>query len=542
MHYIIDFKQDTTNEQIEEYFTQNSLTVIQVYNHFDLVYLVEGLASPPMTSIIESIFDDSEQTIVPLNYVYNAPADTSRTIEFDIQDNKNWWKTYSLLKVNFEEPQKQMKRKGRNTKVYILDSGINDSHPEFANTQINKLYTITNDFSDTSGHGTAIASLIAGESCGLTDASLQICKIFDVSVTTKLSQMLAALDSIATDFNNSKVFGGVINISWAIPKNIYVEQKLEQLINMGLMVVCSAGNNGTIIEDVTPACMEAVVTIGAYNQDFYPCDFSNYTASSISVTTNLVNWGSLDGWAPGIDIYVADLMGGYSFAAGTSLSAAIASGALVYNISKVYSDENDIPLNNMSEASLFSREFLSNHAIFRPGLLTLQGDYASSVNKVISYHLSTTDTNSKLATQALVHFKNGVTNRKLLYIMDNLKSVECTENLIPGLSFNMGWLIGNINVDLEGKNYKEFNYDFIFTSQDNEVVFYHLKLIVTENTLNSLSDVPDQDLQLTLQFLVGCNAANCISNCGFLEPFCVVCGLPKEQDCFCSTYPYISCP
>lgn len=549
MAYIIDFKKDTSVEQINSYFLQNSLTVLSIFNNFELVYLAEGSTLPPQTDIIESVIDDSTQNIAPLNYIYTAPTDIFRETSFDINQEQNWWKAYSLIDINFDQTQDTNKRKGKNTKVYILDSGIDDSHPEFLNTSVQKLFSFTNDFTDTSGHGTAIASVISGETCGLTDSTIKVVKIFDVNVPTKLSDLLKALDTVASDFISSPDFGSVVNISWSIPKNIYVEQKIELLINMGLMVVCSAGNNGSSIEDVTPACMPAVLTIGSYNQDFLPCNFSNYT-SDISLTNDITNFGELDGWAPGVSIYAATLNQGYGYIAGTSISAAIASGALVYNISKIFSNDQGVPISDLTTGTIlnntFSREYISKLTLYRTGLLTLEGNYASSINKVVSYINRIDNVNSigKLTSTPIIGMQKGKENNQLIFLYDNIKTIECTTDLPPGLSFSLGWLRGDPNVDLEGKQWKKLNFEFKITLMNDDVRISNVTLFVTDLDNHFLS-LPDPDLQITLQELPGCKQASC-GGCFQVspnpDPYCNICGSTKLNQCFCSSIATAECP
>ena len=201
----------------------------------------------------------------------------------------------------------------------MLDSGIDLTHSEFTGKDISLVYSLTGDFNDTNGHGTGLASLMVGNTCGVTSTSIKVVKIFDDNQPTKQSDFLHALDAILTDMNSNINKFSIINCSWAINKNIYIEDKIKHLINAGALVVASAGNSGKPIEEVTPASMPDVLTIGAYNSDFVPCDFSDYSNPSVvSLTQGQVNTGTLDAWAPGEQIWIANPTskgGGYGFAA-----------------------------------------------------------------------------------------------------------------------------------------------------------------------------------------------------------------------------------
>jgi len=51
---------------------------------------------------------------------------------------------------------------GDDVNVYVVDSGIDDTHAEFSHTIVNKLFSYNSDFTPSNGHGTSVASVIAG--------------------------------------------------------------------------------------------------------------------------------------------------------------------------------------------------------------------------------------------------------------------------------------------------------------------------------------------------------------------------------------------
>jgi hypothetical protein len=218
-----------------------------------------------------------------------------------------------------------------------MDSGIESTHPEFEGVDISYLYTVTpNDYSDHRGHGTSLASVISGKTCGITNAKLKIVKIYENNHQTLQSEILDALDAILSDVPANHF--ALVNCSWVIDKNEWVEYKMREMTQRGIWVICAAGNNGTSIEDVTPASMTEAFTVGAYNQDLLPCDFSDYTGP-LNTSQSHVNHGELDGWAPGENIYAALLNGSYGIISGTSIATAIMTAVGAYNFSDdLYAD------------------------------------------------------------------------------------------------------------------------------------------------------------------------------------------------------------
>ena len=390
-NYLIDFVDDASDDVISAYLSSNQCTITHVYKNLNKVYHVRSEVVPPMdNSIITSIIDDDESAISLLDIIKvepPVPVTPSGLSTIETEDEKNWWKVYSFSEVDLASSTANIDIYGNNTNIYVLDSGIDLTHSEFTGKDISLVYSLTGDFNDTNGHGTGLASLMVGNTCGVTSTSIKVVKIFDDNQPTKQSDFLHALDAILTDMNSNINKFSIINCSWAINKNIYIEDKIKHLINAGALVVASAGNSGTPIEEVTPASMSEVLTIGAYNSNFVPCDFSDYSNPSVvSLTQGQVNTGALDAWAPGEQIWIANPAskgGGYGFAAGTSFSAAIYSASLVYNIdrsmeneyffSQIYSDDGKVNINALPQ-------------INRTGLLDLSDPkYNTSVNNICTF-------------------------------------------------------------------------------------------------------------------------------------------------------------
>jgi hypothetical protein len=332
--YIIDFINSATEADIDEYLVSCGATIIKSFDAFEKVVLVECPEVPPVGNIVEHIKDDHTNNLELLTTIpIQMPvllAEGSKTVQ--ISEQKDWWKVYSGSVVDLDAPSFQLPLSGAGSVIYLLDSGIKLDHPEFQSADIECLYSLTDDFVDRKGHGTALASVIVGNTCGITNAKLKVVKLFDTEVPTRLSDFLSAMDAVYNDFATNNSYG-IMNCSWSVARNEYIEAKMQTLFRAGIQIVVAAGNTGADIGDVTPAAMPEAIVVGAYNSSLLPCDFSNFTGTSaISVTSGSTNGGKLSGWAPGEDIYTATLDGGYGFSSGTSMSAAIHSAIIAYNM------------------------------------------------------------------------------------------------------------------------------------------------------------------------------------------------------------------
>lgn len=384
MKYILDFADHMTDEEVTQYATTHDITLIKQFNQFGQVYLGSCVSAPITNDQLVSCVSDETDPIDLLSFHVDLVEHSAFTT-INIEDDKNWWKVASISNIDFDQENYSHSLRGKSCTVYIMDSGIKVDHPEFVGASVELLHSFTDDFVDTNGHGTAIASVISGKECGLTNAKLKVVKIFDSAVATYQSDLLAALNAILVDYEATMHSPSIVNISWSIPYNTYINDKIQILINRGMFVVCSAGNSGISIADVTPACIPDVITVGSYNQELVPSNFSNYTGDSfISYTHNETNHGALDGWAPGEQIWAADLSGSYGYTAGTSMSAAIASAAAAYNLS-LYVDVAVDDLEAMYETVLGTDsmiEAIKRRVFKRTGILETSGVYENSVDGI----------------------------------------------------------------------------------------------------------------------------------------------------------------
>jgi len=524
MRYLVDFHHNTSQTDIDNYLSTNGCTVLQEWDNFDKVFLVECTNVPPADSIIEHIVPEDKHEIKLMDVVevdrwYGSHEDpNAEKINIDdVNDVKNWWKNYSWQEPSFDQGY-TMARYGHLINVYLLDSGLEHTHPEFENAVINNLYSCTpGDFSDHRGHGTGMASLIVGKTCGITAATLNVVKIFEVNHTTMLSEILSALDAIIA-YHPANSFG-VVNCSWVMEKNEYVEAKLKKLTDMGLYIIACAGNQGTEIENVTPASMMEAVTVGAYNRNLEPCDFSNYTGGSIiSVTAGTSNHGEIDGWAPGEEIYMAGLNGTYGFAAGTSCSAAIASACatiLLYWFSdddgKIAPGFENFVLNSVVPGS-------TNYIFKKANILNLDDPkYANCKNAIATIYARQFSVFTQKPDEFTMAILAG-TQKPIVRVFEPQQtlSYEFIEPL-PENFFMMidGRIYGAPTLDQgpsEGEEYKTHIAKFNRVSLDGTSELVTLNIYIFPPDVDTSQDYPpDHPVKLLLQ-----------NDCNFFGPQCYI--------------------
>lgn len=533
--YIIDFVNGATEDDINQYLSACGATILKTFSAFEKVVLVECLSEPPADAIVEHIKDDNHHsnhikllTTVSLEHP-TLPEEGSKTIV--TTDQKDWWKVYSGSVVDLDAESFQLPLSGAGAIVYMMDSGIKLDHPEFEGADIELLYSLTGDFTDTKGHGTALSSVVVGKTCGITNAKLKVVKIFDKDVPTRLSDFLSALDAVYSDFSLVNAYG-VINCSWEIERNEYVESKLRVLWASGIQIVVAAGNTSTEIGNVTPAAMEEALVVGSYNASLMPCDFSDYTgAQEISVTGGTVNGGKLSGWAPGELIYVATLNGSYNFVSGTSISAAIHSAILAYNVTlPAFQTDHDEVFTKFNTSTVNRMTFF-----IKKDLLMLDDPkYANSPN-LVSYLI--TDQlhpyeHGGLKPELFAAAVTGMVSRTILFNPSYITSVTINDPLPYNFTINKHGILSGYVDSIPGEK-ELYTISLTLTDIDGNTHDEELQMTVNDNpvALARASDpnpVIPYTLNLNCQTPVICSGS--CSNTGCFGQDCV-CG-PKFT-CIC---------
>ncbi len=243
---------------------------------------------------------------------------------------------------------------GKGVTVAILDTGV-AAHPGLT-SDITSLSLLAVPVDPSlNGHGTGVASLIAGNSeqaPGISPGS----KLLAIQIVdeTGFSDTFMVAEGIL-----SAIEGGakVINISLGSPGDSQVlRDAVAYAQKMGVVIVASAGNNG--IEGVSyPAAYEGVIAVGSVDARGEKLDFSN------------TGW-SLDATAPGYDLTVAwpgDKLAGFS---GTSASAPVIAAGIAATMSQFNLSAPEaaaLVLGTMNEAGTMGADQLYGNGILDVG-------------------------------------------------------------------------------------------------------------------------------------------------------------------------------
>jgi subtilisin family serine protease len=171
------------------------------------------------------------------------------------------------------------------------------------------------DNKDCAGHGTQVASIIAGTNVGVAKAArIHALKILDCNGTGKNAHLIGAVYWIIKHHQKP----AVINMSVGGIQSKAIDRAVEDAYNAGILVVTAAGNTNADACYVSPSGSPLSLNVGSVNKQDQKADFSN--------------WGScVDIMAPGVEIVCASPRRGnrksrYGYSSGTSASAPMVTG------------------------------------------------------------------------------------------------------------------------------------------------------------------------------------------------------------------------
>ena len=216
---------------------------------------------------------------------------------------------------------------GQGVTVAVIDSGIS-SHPSLANAQITH-YDLVNDGSAFNGHGTAMASLIAGNDQNVGGVS-PAAKLLDFREADTTGESNTALVSSA-NVKATDLGARVINISLgATGDSPVLDEAVRYAQSRNIVVVAAAGNE-QLTSLSMPAGIPGVLSVGAVDANGTQAYFSN-SGEGLTLV------------APGVGIVSGYADDKLVIGSGTSQATAITSGVVAYLLGRGYYGPNIIPL------------------------------------------------------------------------------------------------------------------------------------------------------------------------------------------------------
>jgi subtilisin family serine protease len=202
------------------------------------------------------------------------------------------------------------KATGQGVTVWVLDTGVDVTHPQFEGRARWELNTVDEEDRDCDGHGTVVAGIAASRDYGVAkQAQVRAVKVLDCTGAGTLSSLLAGIDYVATNAQPSSV----AVMSWSYGPSEVLLSAVAGLVGKGVFVASSAGNSGADDCTVVPRAFPGVLVV------------ANSTIEDQRAASSSTG-ACVDVYAPGTSIRSTVPGGGIASYTGTSMAAPHAVG------------------------------------------------------------------------------------------------------------------------------------------------------------------------------------------------------------------------
>lgn len=167
---------------------------------------------------------------------------------------------------------------GEGVSVYVVDTGVLPTHVEFAGraTQEKNFANDGKDY-DCNGHGTHVASSIAGETVGIArKAKIHGVKVLNCGGSGTLSGVVSGIDYVANQQKANPTQKSVLNMSLGGRRNQALNNAAAAAVKSGVVVVVAAGNDGSDACGYSPASTPEAISVAASTLEDKYAYFTNY--------------------------------------------------------------------------------------------------------------------------------------------------------------------------------------------------------------------------------------------------------------------------
>ena len=339
---------------------------------------------------------------------------------------------------------------GTGIKVAVLDTGIDGNHESLSGLNFSEVSLVGEDSKTGTGHGTGIASIIAGQTeefLGLAPAS----EILSVKVLGKDGEgdsftiaqgIMLAVDQGA-DIINLSLGGGSSSVA--------IDNAIQYAKSRDVLLVSAVGNDGFNVV-AYPARHQDVIAVSSVDANSRVSTFANFGPE-------------VDLAAPGVGIFTAWENNGFVEFSGTSISAAFVTGALAHELSRSplqnKKDAIDALYANVDETEKPGKDIWSGRGVLNMRRLDRRNTPGIVDAAIVGYYFDSSNLSSSGTTPFQVTVQNqGTTWIQSMNLRVKYKGIEKDfrlGNLSSGeirsetLYMNSGTLSKELNISSELK-------------------------------------------------------------------------------------------
>jgi len=200
-----------------------------------------------------------------------------------------------------------------NVHAYIIDTGVETTHPEFGGRATSGFDAVDNDndATDCNGHGTHVAGTIGGSTFGLAkEVQIVAVRVLDCGGSGTTEGVVAGIDWVT----QNAVKPAVANMSLGGGADAALDAAVQNSIASGVTYGIASGNSSADACGFSPARVPEAITVNASDINDAQASFSNFGTCT-------------DIYAPGVDITSSWLNGGTNTISGTSMATPHVVGA-----------------------------------------------------------------------------------------------------------------------------------------------------------------------------------------------------------------------
>ncbi|HEX2781152.1 MAG TPA: S8 family peptidase [Gemmatimonadaceae bacterium] len=193
---------------------------------------------------------------------------------------------------------------GTGVRAYIIDTGIQTSHPQFGGRASAVYDAFGGNGQDCNGHGTHVAGTVGSSTYGVAkNVYLRAVRVLDCNGSGSNSGVIAGMDWVRTN----AIKPAVANMSLGGGYSSAVNSSATNLANSGVLLAVAAGNSSADACNSSPSSASGTITVAASTSTDARASYSNYG-------------GCVDIYAPGSSITSTWLNGGTNTISGTSMA------------------------------------------------------------------------------------------------------------------------------------------------------------------------------------------------------------------------------
>ena len=321
---------------------------------------------------------------------------------------------FSGHSMNWLGAKNDRRESGHGIKVAILDTGIDINHESLYGLDYSEVSLLDNGIDAGIGHGTGIASIIAGQ----TDEFLGLAPSSEV-----LSVKVLNSDGVGDSFTIAKGIilavdqgSDIINLSLGgFSSSAAMDQAIQYAKSKDVLLVSAVGNDGT--EGVLyPARHKDVIAVSSVDAKSRVSSFASYGPE-------------VDLAAPGVGIVTAWEDNHFVEFSGTSIATAFVTGALAHELSKSPSQNKNVIVealySNLDEAEKPGKDIWAGRGVVNLRRLEQRNTPGIVDAAVVGYYF---DSNN-LSSSGTIPFQVTVQNQGTAWIQSmslkvNYKGLE----------------------------------------------------------------------------------------------------------------------